>query len=79
MRCLVLFGRGLARVFSGAQLMGTRMAKLRSCEAYGEFRRLTIRGLRRLSVRVDLRHPLSCGTLCHAAWRNRGRTGEKGP
>ncbi len=79
MRCLVLFGRGLDRVFSGAQLMGTRMAKLLSCEAYGEFRRLTMRGLRRFSVRVAFRRPLSCSTLCHAAWRNRGRTGGKGP
>lgn len=68
---------GLSNV--GVQSMGTRMAAVRSWEANGELRRLTIRGLRRLVVREAFRRALSLSTSSKCRLRSLGLAGGKGP
>ena len=63
----------------GVQSIGTRVLAFRSCDAYGEFRRLTMRGLRRLSVCVARSSALSASTRRKLRLRSLGRAGGKSP
>ena len=63
----------------GVQSMGTRVAAVRSWGAYGEFRRLTMRGERRLIVLVARVRALAWSSSRNQRLRRLGRSGGKGP
>lgn len=70
-------GRGATA--TGVKSAGTRVGARRSCGAYCEFRRLTIRGERLSSVLVArMRAPAARSSWNHRSLR-RGRSGGKGP
>ena len=64
---------------TGVLSVGTFFLAVRVCEAYGEFRRLTMRGLRRSSVRLARRIALASSTRWKFRSLSLGRSGGKGP
>lgn len=64
---------------TAAKSISTRRGALRSNEAYGELRRLTMRGLRRLWVRTACSVAAVSSTSWNQRRRRRGRCGGKGP
>lgn len=63
----------------GVQSVGTRVGARRSCVAYGEWRRLTIRGERLFSVRVARIWPQALSSSLNHRRRRLGRAGGKCP
>ena len=68
-----------AAAMTGVLSVGTFFLAVRLCEANGEFRRLTIRGLRRSSVRLARRIALASSTRWKFRSLSLGRSGGKGP
>ncbi len=78
-RCL-LSGRGVGGgAAEGVKSAGTRVRAVGSCDLYGEFLRLTMRGLRRLRVLVASSRALSTRTRMKQRLRSLGRAGGEGP
>ena len=68
-----------AAAMAGVLCVGTFFLAVRLCEANGEFRRLTMRGLRRSWVRLARRIALAVSTRWKFRSLSLGRSGGKGP